>query len=118
MPEQMLLTMQCSSEIRLQLLVKFTAISLTYCFLNFESRFSAQVCKFNAHSDQSKLPEALTAFILIASSNVDNSQLISILAASAPHAESFTGTPTTTSFLKKVSYESIASVIRQYEKKS
>lgn len=87
-------------------------------FLNFESRFAAQVSKFNSHSSDAKLPEALTSFMLLANSNIDNNQRISILAAACPKEDSFTGVPTTTDYLGKVSYESIATVVRQCEKKS
>lgn len=34
-------------------------------FKNSESRFDAQLSKFNATSDTSKIPEALTAFMLL-----------------------------------------------------
>lgn len=70
-------------------------------FHNFESRFSAYVCKCSAQSDDAKLPEVLTAFILIANSNVDNSQRNYILAASAPREDTFSRSSTTTEFIKK-----------------
>ena len=53
-------------------------------FKNFESRFEAQVSKFNAHSTVTKIPEALTALLLLANSNVYDSQRISVLAAASP----------------------------------
>eukprot|EP00171_Calliarthron_tuberculosum_P022021 IDg22021t1 len=84
-------------------------------FGDFEFRFSAQVSKFNCHSDLTKLPEALTAFMLLSNSNVDANQRISVLAASSPTEKVFEKKSTTTDFIKSVSYESIASVIRQCE---
>ena len=83
-------------------------------FRNFESRFEAQVSKFNAHSDTSKIPASLTAFMLLANSNVDSSQRISVLAAAAPSSDN-TGS-TTEEFLKAISYDSVASVLRQCDR--
>lgn len=34
-------------------------------FANFESRFQAQVAKFNSHFADSEFPEALTVFLLL-----------------------------------------------------
>ena len=58
-------------------------------FQNFGTRFKAQVSKFSSHCDAVKLPEALTAFMLLANSGVDSTQRISVLAASAPRDNSF-----------------------------
>lgn len=81
-------------------------------FKNFESRFVAQVSKFNMNSSSSEVPEALTAFILFATSAVENGQSISVLAAAS------IGTPldasaTTDEYLPTVSHEKVASVLRQ-----
>lgn len=82
-------------------------------FKNFESRFEAQVSKFNSHSHASKLPEALTAFMLLGNSAVDSSQRVSVLAAASPHETDVPDTATTADFLEAVSYNSVASVLRQ-----
>ena len=76
----------------------------------FESRFNALVCRFNDTSDTQAplLPESLVSFMLLANSNIDNNQRISILAASAPR-------PTDeedNTVLDKISYENVASIIR------
>lgn len=83
-------------------------------FQSFESRFSAQVSRFNAHSKESELPEALTAFMLLANANVDSGQKISILASASP--SSVPENPTTTDYLKSITYGSISSVIKQCER--
>ena len=80
-------------------------------FKNFESRFEAQVSKFNAHSTVTKIPEALTALLLLANSNVDDSQRISVLAAASPGSGENDSTMDT--YLQAIKYESIASVLRQ-----
>ncbi len=85
-------------------------------FKNFESRFEAQVAKFNSHSESSKLPEALVAFMLLANSNVDSGQRISVLAAAAPREDEFEENATTSDFLQSVTYNSVASVLRQCDK--
>ena len=86
----------------------------TESFRNFESRFEAQISKFNAHSDSSKLPASLTAFMLLANSNVDSSQRISVLAAAAPSSDD--SNSTTEDFLKAISYDSFASVLRHCDR--
>jgi len=87
-------------------------------FQNFGSRFEAKVAKFNALGDGIKLPEALTAFMLLANSGVDNSQRISVLAASAPRDAALEATATTAEYLNAVDYRSIAAVLRQCDKGS
>ncbi len=70
----------------------------TETFKNFESGFEAQCSKFNSHSDASKLPDALLAFMLMANANLDGSTRISVLAASAPCDSDFTAASTTADF--------------------
>jgi len=84
-------------------------------FKEFEQQFEALSAKFNSHSDETKLPEALLAFMMMANANLDSNQKISVLAASTPKNSDLTDTSTTTQFLSAVSYDSIASVIRQCE---
>eukprot|EP00171_Calliarthron_tuberculosum_P001315 IDg1315t1 len=86
-------------------------------FKGYESRFEAQVSKFNAHSQKFTVPEALTAFMLLANSGVDSGQRISVLAAAAPSEEKCNPeTSKTDDYLAAVSYRSIASVLRQCDK--
>ena len=51
--------------------------------------------------------------MLLANSNVENNQRISVLAASSPKESDFEATATTDEFLDSISYSSIASIIRQ-----
>lgn len=85
-------------------------------FRNFESRFAAQISKFNAHASSCVLPEAMTALMFLANSAIDNNQLISVLAAAAPNESNLGDTPTTDDYLKAVKYESVSSVLRQCDK--
>ncbi len=66
------------------------------------------------------LPESLTAFMLLANSNIDNNQRISILAA-ATSTGSFWNSALPMSdgdLLESVKYEGIASILRQCDKTS
>ena len=84
-------------------------------FKNFELRFEAQVAKFHAHSDEVKLPEAMVAFMLLANANPETNHRISVLAAAAPTTK-FETTSTTADYMKAVTYESIASVLRHCDR--
>lgn len=85
-------------------------------FRNFESGFAAKVSKFNSHGKSCEIAESLTAFMLLANAGVDSNQRISVLAAATPHETQFTGESTTDDFLKAVSYDTVASVLRQCDK--
>lgn len=41
-------------------------------FKNFEGCFAALISKFNSHGNNNNLPESLTAFLLLLSSNVED----------------------------------------------
>eukprot|EP00171_Calliarthron_tuberculosum_P017605 IDg17605t1 len=84
----------------------------TESFKYFESRFEAQVSKFNAHSESNHLPDSLTAFMLLANPSVDNGERISVLAAAAPSSIT-TEDACTSDYLSAVTYNSVASVLRQ-----
>lgn len=79
---------------------------------NFDSHFVARVSKFNSDSDSTRLPEVLTAFILLANSAVDNCESIFVLAA-ASNESSLQSSVTTDEYFATVSYETVASVLRQ-----
>eukprot|EP00171_Calliarthron_tuberculosum_P006240 IDg6240t1 len=85
-------------------------------FRNFELRYQAQLARFNSHSESCKLPDSLTAFMLLANSAIDSSQRISVLATATPSASNFDQSATTNDYLKKISYKSIATVLRQCDK--
>jgi len=85
-------------------------------FRNYESRFEAKVSKFRSHGDSCDLPDALTAFMLLSNSSVDNTQRISVLAAAVPQLQQEEGEAVvlnTAHYLSQVSYDSVASVLRQ-----
>lgn len=91
-----------------------TKHGFTETFKTFESRFEAQVSKFNASSDAAKIANALTAFMLLAISSVETSQRVSVLAAASPSDSALEGTAMTTDqFLNSISYTMVASVLRQ-----
>lgn len=83
-------------------------------FRNFESRFEGQVSKFNAHSDTSKIPTSPTALMLLANSNVDSGQPISVLDASTPTSDN--NTKTTNEFFKTINYNSVAYVLQHMDR--
>ncbi len=85
---------------------------------NFESRFSAHVAKFNSISTTTKLPECITALMLLANSAIDDNQRISVMAATAPSDATFTAQSTNDEFLAAITYNSVASVIKQCDKTS
>lgn len=84
-------------------------------FKNFDSRFFAQVPKFNPNSSSSKLLEALTVFILLATSAVDNGQRTSVLAAPSSRT-SLDASATIDEYLAAAFYEKAASVLRQCDR--
>lgn len=87
-------------------------------FRNFESRFNAQLSRFNALSQSTMFPNAISAFSLLANANVDTAQRISILAAASPSSTTADDEATTDSLPNMVSYESVATVLRQCDQAS
>ena len=80
---------------------------------NFELRFAASVTKFNSLSDTTKLPQCITALMLLSNSGIDHSQRISVLAAAAPTGNNLTDSSTNDQFLAAVTYKQVASVVKQ-----
>ena len=95
-----------------------TRRSNTESMKNFESRFSAQVAKFNSISDTTKLPECITALMLLSNSAIDDTQRISVMAAAAPSDQHLNGQSTNDQFLSAITYQSVASVVKQCDKSS
>jgi len=58
------------------------------------------------------------AFMLLANSDIDSGQRISVLAPSAPAVENLGNNPTTDDFLNALKYDSVSAVLRQFEAKS
>lgn len=86
-------------------------------FETFEQRLQAQVSKLNSHFVETAFPEALLAFLLIGNSNVDHSQRMSILEATALSSLQVKLADHSKGALNLVSYESVASIIHQCERK-
>ena len=75
---------------------------------SFESRFEAQVCRFNESSGSTILPDALLALLLLNNSNVDNNQCVSLLAAVAPNT---TDTLDAEALRTAIKYDQVASIL-------
>lgn len=88
----------------------------TESFKTFETRFEAQLSKFNALGSSVSLPESMSALVLLANSKVDSSQRISILAAASPKESKLLSTASIDDYVKAVKYEAIASVLRQCDR--
>ncbi len=80
---------------------------------SFEQRFAACVSKFNAISETTRLPECLTALMLLSNAVVEDSQRVSVLAAASPNEPQLGQQATNDQFLSAVTYQSVASVIKQ-----
>ena len=93
-----------------------TRFGATESMKNFESRISAQVAKFNSISATTKLPECITALMLLANSAIDDNQRVSVMAANAPSNSCLNGQLSSDEFLAAITYNSVASVIRQCER--
>ena len=91
-----------------------TKRGITETCRNYESRFAASIAKLKSHAS-SALPESLTAFMLLANSNIEDNQRISILAAATANGATANTTTEATNeqLLDPLKYESIASIIRQ-----
>lgn len=85
---------------------------------NFESRFSAQVAKFNSKSTTTKLPECITALMLLSNSAINDAQRVSVMAAAAPSDENLNSQSSNDEFLSAFTYQSVSSVIKQCDKTS
>lgn len=83
---------------------------------NFESRFIAQVAKFNAIATTTKLPECITALMLMSNSSIDDAQRVSVMVAAALSAASLNAESTNDQYLRAVTYNAVASVIKQCDK--
>lgn len=83
---------------------------------NFQSRFSAQVAKFNAISNTTKPPECSTALMLLSNSAIDDNQRVSVLAATPPADPTLNSQSTNDMFLSAVTYQSVASIVKQCDR--
>lgn len=83
---------------------------------NFESRFSAQVAKFNSITKTTKFPECIAALMLLSSFAINDSQRVSVMAAAASSDENLTSQSSNDQFLSSIIYQPIPSVIKQCDK--
>ena len=74
---------------------------------NFELRFSAAIAKFNSLSDTTKLPQYITALMLLSNAGIEHSQRVSVLAAAAPSNVDLTDQSSNDEFLAAVTYNNL-----------
>lgn len=91
-------------------------------FRKFETHFNALVSKFNSHGSVICLPESITAFMLMPSAVIDDNHRVSILATagkdlSTAKSEQVPSRQTSADIGKHVRYETVASILRQCEKR-
>lgn len=84
----------------------------------FETRFSAAVTKFNSLSNTTKLPQCITALMLLSNASIEQSQRVSVLAAVASSGQNFSEQSTNDEFLNAVTYKQLASMVKQCERSS
>lgn len=82
----------------------------------FETRFSATVSKFNSFSTTTKLPQCITALLLLSNASIDHSQCVSALSAAAPVGTVFNDQASSDDFLQVVTYNQVFSIVKQCEK--
>lgn len=82
----------------------------------FETRFSAAVSKFNSFSTTTKLPQCITALLLLINASIEHSQRVSALSAAAPAGTVFNDQASNDDFLKVVTYNQVSSIVKQCEK--
>lgn len=83
---------------------------------NFESRFAAQVAKFNSITKTTKLPECIAALMLLSSFAINDSQRVSVMAGAASSDENLTSQSSNDQFLSSITHQPIPSVIKQCDK--
>lgn len=82
----------------------------------FEVRFSASVAKFNSMSGITKLPQCITALMLSSNAAIEHSQHVQCLNAAAPEGTIFSDQSSNDKILSAVTYQQLASVVKQCEK--
>lgn len=85
-------------------------------FPEYELRFAAQLARFNSLAPCVAVHDCLSALMLLANADVDSSQRISILAATSPNDKLLNETSTMEDYAQTISYETVATVLRQCEK--
>lgn len=83
-----------------------------------ESRFSAPVAKFISISTTTKLLDGLTAFMMLSSLSIYDSQRVSAIDTTSPSEANIHAQSTDDQFLAAVTYSSVASVTKQCDNSS
>lgn len=85
----------------------------TESFKNYESRFMAQVSKFNENGDSIKFHDSIISFMLLSNASVDDSQHISIISyASSTASDEIDPDASNDTYLETIKYNSVASILR------
>lgn len=91
-------------------------------FRNYEVRFQALLPKLFCHGSSLQMQEPITAFMLLFSSQMEDNQLISILAATAKKTSASDAdkkkSTSSADLIKNVNYEAVGSILRQCERGS
>lgn len=75
-------------------------------FKHFESRFAAQIVRYNAHGKPIALPPSIVALLLLANANMGDSKHVHTMSASSPKAStSVTYDTTNDDMITLVEYE-------------
>lgn len=82
---------------------------------NFETRFSAAFTKLNSFSNTTRLPQGITALMLLSNASIEHSRRTSALAAAAPNGTVFSDQSSNDDFLDAVTYKQLSSVVNQCE---
>ena len=86
-------------------------------YKNFESRYAAQMSKFNANGNSIQFPEALSALMLLSNAGVDDAQRISILSSVATSSDDNVDVDAANdAYITSIKYGSVASIIRQCDR--
>lgn len=80
---------------------------------NFESWFSAQVAMFSSISSTTKLPECITAIMLLSNPDIDDAQRVSVVKAAATFNENLNSHSSNDAFLSSITCQTVYSVIKQ-----
>lgn len=81
-------------------------------FRDFESRFGAQLSRFNALASHTAVVDSISAPMLFANASVVSSQRVSIFGAASPSFNATQISKSTDELLKLVHYNDVATVIR------
>lgn len=79
--------------------------------MDFETRFSAAVSKFNSFSSKTEITQCITALLLLSNASIEHLQRVSALSASATTGTIFNEKASNYVSLKIVTYNQVSSII-------